>query len=187
MEPRRRSGDNVVTPAAKLVPNVMLRIPLDPTGKAERGILMTGQLRISYTLTQACVLERLLQPHFTVWPEMLGVRRHAEALKGQTKRNTSMRLRRGCGENKKQHYHQCHPVSTALAAARTATQESAFTATVDAAKIRQVDNGAHQLRLFETTLYQLLLLLIIIILLLLICAIPLNVYQYWHELRRERV
>ena len=66
-----------------------------------------------------------------------------------------------------------HPVSSALAAASTATQESAFTATVD--------NGAHQLRLFETTLCQLLLLLIIIILLLLICAIPLNVYQYWHN------
>ena len=67
-------------------------------------------------------------------------------------KNTSMRLRRGCGENKKQHYHQCHPVSSALAAARTATQESAFTATVNAAKIQQVDNGAHQHRLLETTL-----------------------------------
>ena len=63
-----------------------------------------------------------------------------------------MRLRRECGENKKQHYHQCHPVSSALAAARTATQESAFTATVNAAKIRQIDNGAHQHRLFETML-----------------------------------
>ena len=68
------------------------------------------------------------------WPKtaLLGVRQHTEALKGQMKRDTNMRLRRGCGENKKQHYHQCHPVSTALAAARTATQESAFTATVDA-------------------------------------------------------
>ena len=63
------------------------------------------------------------------------VRKHAEALKRQMKRNTSMRLRRGCGEHKKQHYHQCHPGSSALAAARTATQESAFTATVDAANI----------------------------------------------------
>ena len=62
-----------------------------------------------------------------------------------------MRLRGGCGENKKQHYHHCHPVSSALAAARTATQESAFTATVDATKILQVENGAHQHRLFETT------------------------------------
>ena len=44
-----------------------LRIPLDPTGKAERGILMTGQPRISYTLAQACALERLLQSHFTVY------------------------------------------------------------------------------------------------------------------------
>ena len=92
------------------------------------------------------------------WPKtaLLGVRQHTEALKGQMKRNTSMRLRRGCGENKKQHYHQCHHVSSALAAARTATQESAFTATVDAAKIWklgvQIDNRAHQHRLFETTL-----------------------------------
>ena len=88
------------------------------------------------------------------WPKtaLLGVRQHAEALKGHMKRNTSMRLRRGCGENKKQHYHHCHPASTALAAARTATQESAFTTTMDAAKIRQVDNGSHQPRLFETTL-----------------------------------
>ena len=65
----------------------------------------------------------------TVW------RQATEALKGQMKRDTSMRRRRGCGENKTQHYQQCHPVSSALAAARTATQESAFTATVDAAKI----------------------------------------------------
>ena len=94
------------------------------------------------------------------WPKtaLLGVRQHAEALKGQMNRNTIMRLRRGCGENKKQHYHHCNPVSSALAAARTATQESAFTATVDAAKIRQVDNGAHQHRLLETTLCLLLLL-----------------------------
>ena len=42
-------------------------------------------------------------------------------------------LRRGCGENKKQHYHHCHVVSSTLAAARTTTQESA--ATLDAAKI----------------------------------------------------
>ena len=63
-----------------------------------------------------------------------------------------MRLRRGWGENKKQHYHHCHPVSSDSAATRTATQESAFTATVDAAKIRQVYNVAHQHRLFETTL-----------------------------------
>ena len=83
---------------------------------------------------------------------LLGVRQHAEALKGQMKRNTSMRLRSGCGENKKLHYHHCHPVSSALAAVRTATQESTFTATVDSAKIRQVDNGAHQHRLLETTL-----------------------------------
>ena len=93
------------------------------------------------------------------WPKtaLLGVRQHAEPLKGQMKRNTSIRLRRGCGENKKLHYHHCQPVSFALAAARTATQESAFTATVDAAKIRQVDNGAHQHRLFETVLCLLLL------------------------------
>ena len=37
----------------------------------------------------------------------------------------------------------CHPVSSALAAARTASEESVFTATVDAAKILKVDNGAH--------------------------------------------
>ena len=35
---------------------------------------------------------------------------------------------------------------------KTTTQESAFTTRVDAAKIRHVDNGAHQHRLFETTL-----------------------------------
>ena len=94
------------------------------------------------------------------WPKtaLFGVRQHAEALKGQMERNTSMRLRRGCGESKKQYYHQCHTVSSALDAARTATQESAITATVDVAKIRQVDNGAHQHRLFETTLCLLLLL-----------------------------
>ena len=88
------------------------------------------------------------------WPKttLLGVRQHTEALKGQMKRDTSMRQRRGCSENKTQHYHQCHPVLPVLAAARTATQESAFTATVDAAKILQIDNGAHQHRLFVTTL-----------------------------------
>ncbi|KAI0207535.1 hypothetical protein LSAT2_007803 [Lamellibrachia satsuma] len=47
----------LLAPAAKLVPNVMLRIPFDPTSKAERGILMTGQPRISYTLTQAYALD----------------------------------------------------------------------------------------------------------------------------------
>ena len=43
------------------------------------------------------------------WPKtaLLGVRQHTEALKGQMKRNTSMQLRRGCGKNKKQHYHHC--------------------------------------------------------------------------------
>ena len=49
-------------------------------------------------------------------------------------------------ETKHQHAaenHHCHPVSSALAEARTANHEPAFTATVDAAKIRQVDNGAH--------------------------------------------
>ncbi|KAI0236502.1 hypothetical protein LSAT2_012947 [Lamellibrachia satsuma] len=53
-----------------------------------------------------------------------------------TRRGIESKMKReGCGENKKQYFHQCHPVSSALAAARTATQESAFTATVDAAKI----------------------------------------------------
>ena len=35
------------TPAAKLVPSVMPRIPLDYTSKAERGVLISGQFRIS--------------------------------------------------------------------------------------------------------------------------------------------
>ena len=75
------------------------------------------------------------------WPKtaLIDVRQHTEALKGQMKRDTSMRRRRGCGENKTQQYHQCHPVSSALAAARTATQESVFTATVDVAKIKKID------------------------------------------------
>ena len=47
------------------------------------------------------------------------------------KHATEKRMRR----QKKQHYHHCHPVSSALAAARIATQESAFTARVDSAKI----------------------------------------------------
>ncbi|KAI0220291.1 hypothetical protein LSAT2_028202 [Lamellibrachia satsuma] len=85
---------------------------------------------------------------------LLGVRQHAEALNGQMKRDTNMRLRRGCGKNKKQHHHHCHPVSSALAAARTATQESAFTATVDATVEATVDATAtvDAAKIFETTL-----------------------------------
>ena len=52
------------TPASKLVPNVMLSIPLDPTSKDERGILKPGQPRISIFYAQACVLERSLQSRY---------------------------------------------------------------------------------------------------------------------------
>ena len=48
-------------PAANLVPNVLLCIPLDYTGEAERGVLSTGQPRISTHSAQACALERSLQ------------------------------------------------------------------------------------------------------------------------------
>ena len=48
-------------PAANPVPNVLLCIPLDYTGEAERGILTTGQPRISIHFAQACALERSLQ------------------------------------------------------------------------------------------------------------------------------
>lgn len=40
-------------PTAKLVPNVLLCIPLDYIGGAERGILMTGHPRISIHSAQA--------------------------------------------------------------------------------------------------------------------------------------
>ncbi len=51
----------LAAPAAKLVPNVPLCIPLDYIGEAERGILMTGHPRISTHFAQACALERSLQ------------------------------------------------------------------------------------------------------------------------------
>ncbi len=47
-------------PATELVPNVLLCIPLDYIGEAERGILMTGHPRISIHSAQACALERSL-------------------------------------------------------------------------------------------------------------------------------
>ena len=52
-------------PAAKPVPNVVLCTPLEPTGEAERGILMHGQHSISISPAQACALERSLQLHCT--------------------------------------------------------------------------------------------------------------------------
>ncbi|XP_076469990.1 uncharacterized protein LOC143300280 [Babylonia areolata] len=48
-------------PAAKLVPNVSLCVPSDYIGEAERGILTTGQPRISINFAQAHALERSLQ------------------------------------------------------------------------------------------------------------------------------
>ncbi|XP_076442831.1 uncharacterized protein LOC143281507 [Babylonia areolata] len=45
-------------PAAKLVPNVSLCVPSDCIGEAERGILKTGQPRISINFAQGHALER---------------------------------------------------------------------------------------------------------------------------------
>ena len=47
-------------PAAKPMSNVLLCSPLDHTGEAERGILSSGQYRISIHFAQACALERSL-------------------------------------------------------------------------------------------------------------------------------
>ncbi len=52
-------------PAAELVPNVLLCIPLDYIGEAERGILTTGHPRISIHSAQACTLERSLQCRYS--------------------------------------------------------------------------------------------------------------------------
>jgi len=40
------------TPAAKLVPNVVLCTPLDPTSEAERGILAIRHPRVSTSFAQ---------------------------------------------------------------------------------------------------------------------------------------
>lgn len=48
----------LASPAAELVPNGMLHTPLDPIGAAKRGTLMTGQLRVSISTIQVCVLQR---------------------------------------------------------------------------------------------------------------------------------
>ena len=65
VEPRRRTSAyyslTLATSAANPVPNVLLCIPLDFTGKAERRVLTTGHPRISIHLAQACALERSFQ------------------------------------------------------------------------------------------------------------------------------
>ncbi|RUS71247.1 hypothetical protein EGW08_020992 [Elysia chlorotica] len=56
---KRSVGRNsVVTPAANLVPNVLLYFPLDHISKADRRVLMYGHFRISKHFAQAFVLER---------------------------------------------------------------------------------------------------------------------------------
>ena len=45
-----------VAPVAKLVPNVLLGIPLDSLNEAQRGILATGQPLTSTHFTQACAV-----------------------------------------------------------------------------------------------------------------------------------
>ena len=61
VEPLRRSYVNSwnlpAAPAAKLVPSVVLCIPLDTTNEAERRVLSLGQPRTSKHLTQACATE----------------------------------------------------------------------------------------------------------------------------------
>ena len=54
----------LASPAAELVPNGMLHTPLDPIGAAKRETLMTGQLRVSISTIQVCVLQRSLQSHY---------------------------------------------------------------------------------------------------------------------------
>lgn len=54
----------LAAPAAELVPNGMLHTPLDPIGAAKRETLMTGQLRVSISTIQVCVLQRSLQSHY---------------------------------------------------------------------------------------------------------------------------
>ncbi len=66
VEPRRRiarqySRTVPAAPAAELVSNVLLCIPLDYIGEAERWILTTGHPRISIHSAQACALDKSLQ------------------------------------------------------------------------------------------------------------------------------
>ena len=65
-------------PAANLVPNVLLCIPLDYTGEAERGVLSTGQPRISTHSAQACALERLTMGATPLSPETEGRQQYNE-------------------------------------------------------------------------------------------------------------
>ena len=62
----------LAAPAAELVLNGILNTPLDPTDAAKRGTLMTGQLRVSISTIQVCVLQRSLQRHYFQFRHNMG-------------------------------------------------------------------------------------------------------------------